>query len=64
MQDTKIITKVDYNKNRSDYENITDIIVYTGKTDEYFNYTYGKLEYRKVRWDHEILDEITIKEML
>ena len=56
LQDTKVITKVDYNKNRSDYENIADTIVYTGKIDEYFNYKYGKLEYRTVRWDNEILD--------
>ena len=56
LQDTKVITKVDYNKNRSDFENIADTIVYTGKIDEYFNYKYGKLEYRTVRWDNEILD--------
>ena len=56
LQDTKVITKVDYNKNRSDFETIADTIVYTGKIDEYFNYKYGKLEYRTVRWDNEILD--------
>ena len=56
FQDTKVITKVDYNKHRDEYKDIAHTIVYTGKIDEYFNYTYGKLEYRTVRWDNEILD--------
>ena len=31
-------------------------ILYTGKLDEYFDYQYGKLEYRTVRFEEEILD--------
>ena len=56
LNNTKVITKVDYNKHRDEYANIADKIVYTGKIDEYFNYKYGKLEYRTVRWDNEIID--------
>ena len=56
LKDTKVITKVDYNKHRDEYKNIADKIVYTGKIDEYFDYKYGKLEYRTVRWDNEIID--------
>jgi UDP-galactopyranose mutase len=29
-----------------------DIIIYTGKPDDYFDYKYGKLEYRSLRFDH------------
>ena len=56
LKDTKVLTKVDYNLHREEYKSIADKIVYTGKIDEYFNYKYGKLEYRTVRWDSEILD--------
>ena len=56
LQDTKVMTEIDYNKHKSEYEKIADKIVYTGKIDEYFNYKYGKLEYRTVRWDNEIKD--------
>ena len=31
-------------------------ILYTGKLDEYFDYCFGKLEYRIVRFEEEILD--------
>ena len=31
-------------------------ILYTGKLDEYFDYRFGKLEYRTVRFEEEILD--------
>ena len=31
-------------------------ILYTGKLDEYFDYQFGKLEYRTVRFEEEILD--------
>ena len=57
LKDTKVLTKVDYNKHRAEYANIADKIVYTGKIDEYFDYKYGKLEYRTVRWDNKILNE-------
>lgn len=33
-----------------------DKILYTGKLDEYYNYRFGKLEYRTVRFEEEILD--------
>ena len=56
LNGTKVITKTDYNKNRNEYKNIANKIVYTGKIDEYFDYKFGKLEYRTVRWDNEIID--------
>jgi len=56
LEDTEVITGVDYNTNREMYEKIADKIVYTGKIDEYFGYKYGKLQYRTVRWDTEILE--------
>ena len=31
-------------------------ILYTGKLDEYYDYRFGKLEYRTVRFEEEILD--------
>ena len=33
-----------------------DKIVFTGKIDEFYDYRFGKLEYRTVRFDHEVLD--------
>lgn len=49
-------TGVDFFANRTYWENITEKIVFTGKIDEYYNYRFGKLEYRTVRFEEEILD--------
>ena len=42
---------------REEYENIADKIVFTGMIDEYYNYCFGKLEYRSLRFETEVLNE-------
>ena len=37
-------------------ENIAEHILYTGKIDEYFDYQFGQLEWRSVRFEQETLD--------
>lgn len=49
-------TNVDFFENRSYWENIADTIVFTGKIDEFYNYRFGKLEYRTVRFEEETHD--------
>ena len=43
--------------NREYFENIAEKIVFTGMIDEFYNYKFGKLEYRSLRFETEILDE-------
>ena len=38
-------------------EVLADHIVYTGPIDEYFDYRFGKLPYRSLKFDHRTLDE-------
>ena len=52
--ETKI--EVDFFANRSYWEGLANNIVFTGKIDEYYNYRFGKLEYRTVRFEEEIQD--------
>lgn len=47
---------VDFFENRAYWESIADRIVFTGKIDEYYNYQFGKLEYRTVRFEEEVHD--------
>ncbi|MBQ8242775.1 MAG: UDP-galactopyranose mutase [Bacteroidaceae bacterium] len=49
-------TEVDFFESREYWENIADKIVFTGKIDEFFNYQFGKLEYRTVCFKEEIHD--------
>jgi UDP-galactopyranose mutase len=46
----------DFFEKRTYYESLAKNIVFTGKIDEYFNYEYGQLEYRSLRFENEILD--------
>ena len=49
-------TNTNFFENRSYWEGIADKIVYTGAIDEYFDYKLGKLEWRTVSFEEEILD--------
>lgn len=46
----------DFFTNRPYWESLANKIVYTGAIDEYYGYRFGKLEYRTVRFETEILD--------
>lgn len=47
---------VEYLENRSSLYNIADNIIYTGTIDSYFDYKFGSLEYRSLRFDTKLLD--------
>lgn len=49
-------TNADFFEQRSYWESIADRIVYTGAIDEYFGYQLGKLEWRTVSFEEEVLD--------
>ena len=50
-------TNVDFFENRAYWEGIADKIVFTGKIDEFYGYQLGKLNYRTVRFEQEIIDK-------
>ena len=50
----EVKTGVDFFDNRTYWENIAEKIVFTGKIDEFYDYRFGKLEYRTVRFEEEI----------
>lgn len=47
---------VDFSTMKNIWRDIASNLVYTGAIDEYFDYCYGKLEYRTVRFETEILN--------
>ncbi len=51
----EIRTGVDFRDVRDEIE--ADHIVYTGPIDEYFDFRFGKLPYRSLKFDHQTLDE-------
>lgn len=51
--ETKVNT--DFFSERNYWSDLADKIVFTGKLDEYYDYCFGKLNYRTVRFEHEIM---------
>ena len=52
-----IETGVDYLEKKDYYDSLGEKIVYTGTIDAYYKYQFGKLEYRSLRFESEVLDE-------
>ncbi|MBR0500107.1 MAG: UDP-galactopyranose mutase [Bacteroidales bacterium] len=46
----------DFFEDRSFWEGLADHLVYTGRIDEFYDYRFGKLSYRSVRFETETLD--------
>lgn len=57
LEGIEVRLDTDYLANREEYEKIARKIVYTGPIDAYYDYIYGNLEYRSVRFETEIRDE-------
>lgn len=52
----EVRTDTDFFADREHWESVAEKIVFTGKIDEFYGYRFGKLEYRTVRFETEVLD--------
>lgn len=48
---------IDYLKCKDEYSNIAKKVIYTGTIDSYYDFAFGPLEYRSVRFENEVLDK-------
>ena len=56
LEGAEVRLNIDYLENKAELDSICDKVVYTGPIDSYFNYCYGPLGYRSVRFENELLD--------
>ncbi len=56
LEGTEVRLETDYLSNRDEWNRLADKVIYTGAVDEFFDYCYGPLQYRKVTFEHEVLD--------
>ena len=56
LEGVECLTGVDFFADREKWESIAERIVFTGKIDEFYGYRFGKLDYRTVRFEEEIID--------
>jgi UDP-galactopyranose mutase len=52
----EIRLNTDYFDNKEELDRLATKIVYTGKIDEFFDYKFGKLEYRSLHFENELLE--------
>jgi len=55
LEDTNIILNADYFEDRDYYDSLADNIIYTGPIDKFFDYQFGRLDYRSLRWETDTL---------
>ena len=53
-----LLLNVDFLKNKSQLSKNARKIVYTGAIDELYDYCYGPLEYRSLKFEHNIINEV------
>lgn len=56
LEGTEIKLNTDFYKEREELTQLADKIIFTGKIDQYYDYKFGKLDYRSLKFEHEILD--------
>ncbi|MBQ6830392.1 MAG: UDP-galactopyranose mutase [Clostridia bacterium] len=57
LEHADVLTGVDFLDDPDTYRALADTVVYTGTIDAYFDYCFGELEYRTVRFETEVLDQ-------
>lgn len=59
LEGIRVLTGTDYlePENRKRLDGLADHVIYSGQIDEYYDYCYGPLEYRGLRFEIEQLDE-------
>ncbi len=56
LEGIEVRLETDYLEHKKEYENTAGKILYTGAVDEYFDYCFGELEYRSLRFETETLN--------
>ena len=56
LEGIEVRTNTDYLINKNELEGLAKKVIYTGAIDAYFGFSLGRLEYRTVRFETELLD--------
>ena len=57
LKGVEVRLNCDYLEHKDELDQLADKIIYTGEIDKYFNYCYGALEWRSLRFEEEIIDK-------
>ena len=57
LKGSDVLLNKDYFEDRDYYDSLADKVIYTGPIDKFFDYQFGKLEYRSLRWETKLLKQ-------
>ncbi|MCM1033235.1 MAG: UDP-galactopyranose mutase [Odoribacter sp.] len=57
LQDSEVRLGVDFFNDREELTALARHVIFTGKVDEFFDYRFGRLDYRTLRFEHEVIDK-------
>ncbi len=57
LEGVEVRLGTDFFDKKDEYLKMADKIIYTGMLDEYFNYSFGHLEWRSLRFETKVLDQ-------
>ncbi|MFD2287613.1 UDP-galactopyranose mutase [Pedobacter petrophilus] len=56
LEGIEVRLETDYFADREKWDAMTDQIVFTGNIDQFYDYQFGRLEYRSLRFEHQVYD--------
>ncbi len=56
LEKSSVFLKTDFHENKNELIKKANAVIYTGSIDRYFEYCYGKLEYRSLRFEEELIN--------
>ncbi|MDP4205305.1 MAG: UDP-galactopyranose mutase [Bacteroidota bacterium] len=59
LGDTEVRLNTDFNDQKEYFRSIAKKIIYTGEIDRFFDYRFGPLEYRSLRFDHKFMKGVS-----
>ena len=57
LKGIEVRTNVDYLENKKQLDALANSIIYTGEIDRFFDYQYGTLEWRSLRFEEEVINK-------
>ena len=57
LEGIEVVLNEDFLKNKEKYSRIAKFIIYSGPIDEYYNYCFGELEYRSLKFEIEKINK-------
>lgn len=58
LENVDVLLNTDFLEEKEKWVAMSEKIVYTGAIDAYYNYCFGHLDYRSLRFDHQLLENI------